>query len=51
MSSQPTFSMNRLGDRLNKLRVPTLLILDEMGYTTLDQVATSFLVQPGRSAT
>jgi DNA replication protein DnaC len=23
--------MNRLGERLNKLRVPTLLILDEMG--------------------
>ncbi len=37
--------MNRLGDRLNKLRVPTLLILDEMGYTPLDQVATSFLFQ------
>jgi len=37
--------MNRLGERLNKLRVPTLLILDEMGYTHLDQVATSFLFQ------
>lgn len=37
--------MNRLGERLNKLRVPTLLILDEMGYTPLDQVATSFLFQ------
>lgn len=37
--------MNRVGDRLNKLRVPTLLILDEMGYTLLDQVATSFLFQ------
>jgi DNA replication protein DnaC len=37
--------MNRLGERLNKLRVPTLLILDEMGYTPLDRVATSFLFQ------
>ena len=37
--------MNRLGERHNKLRVPTLLILDEMGYTPLDQVATSFLFQ------
>lgn len=37
--------MNCLGERLNKLRVPTLLILDEMGYTPLDQVATSFLFQ------
>ena len=36
---------NRLGDRLVKLRVPTLLILDEMGYLPLDQVATSFLFQ------
>jgi DNA replication protein DnaC len=25
--------MDRLGGRLNKLRVPTLLTLDEMGYT------------------
>ena len=37
--------MNRLGERLNKLRWPTLLILDEMGYTPLDSVATSFLFQ------
>lgn len=36
---------NRLGERLVKLRVPTLLILDEMGYLPLDQVATSFLFQ------
>jgi DNA replication protein DnaC len=36
---------NRLGDRLAKLRHPTLLILDEMGYLPLDQVATSFLFQ------
>lgn len=36
---------NRLGDRLAKLRNPTLLILDEMGYLPLDQVATSFLFQ------
>ena len=36
---------NRLAERLNKLRVPTLLILDEMGYRPLDQVATSFLFQ------
>jgi DNA replication protein DnaC len=36
---------NRLSDRLTKLRVPTLLILDEMGYLPLDQVATSFLFQ------
>ena len=33
------------GERLVKLRVPTLLILDEMGYLPLDQVATSFLFQ------
>ncbi len=36
---------NRLSERLTKLRVPTLLILDEMGYVPLDQVATSFLFQ------
>jgi len=36
---------NRVGDRLLKLRHPTLLILDEMGYLPLDQVATSFLFQ------
>lgn len=36
---------NRLAERLTKLRVPTLLILDEMGYVPLDQVATSFLFQ------
>ena len=36
---------NRLSERLTKLRVPTLLILDEMGYLPLDQVATSFLFQ------
>lgn len=36
---------NRLGERLAKLRHPTLLILDEMGYLPLDQVATSFLFQ------
>lgn len=36
---------NRLGDRLAKLRNPTLLILDEMGYLPLDQIATSFLFQ------
>ena len=36
--------MNRLVS-LNTLRVPTLLILDEMGYTPFDQVATSFLFQ------
>ena len=36
---------NRLSDRLRSLRHPTLLILDEMGYLPLDQVATSFLFQ------
>jgi DNA replication protein DnaC len=36
---------NRLSERLTKLRVPTLLILDEMGYLPLDRVATSFLFQ------
>jgi DNA replication protein DnaC len=36
---------NRLFERLTKLRVPTLLILDEMGYLPLDRVATSFLFQ------
>jgi DNA replication protein DnaC len=36
---------NRLYERLTKLRVPTLLILDEMGYLPLDQVATNFLFQ------
>jgi DNA replication protein DnaC len=36
---------NRLSDRLTKLRVPTLLVLDEMGYLPLEQVATSFLFQ------
>jgi DNA replication protein DnaC len=36
---------NGLGERLVKLRVPTLLILDEMGYLPLDQVGTSFLFQ------
>jgi transposase len=36
---------NRLSERLTKLRVPTLLILDEMGYLPLGQVATSFLFQ------
>ena len=36
---------NRLSERLTKLRVPTLLILDEMGYLPLEQVATSFLFQ------
>ena len=36
---------NRLSERLTKIRVPTLLILDEMGYLPLDQVATSFLFQ------
>lgn len=36
---------NRVGDRLLKLRHPTLLILDEMGYLPLDRIATSFLFQ------
>lgn len=36
---------NRLSERLTKLRVPTLLVLDEMGYLPLEQVATSFLFQ------
>ena len=36
---------NRLAEKLNKLRVPTLLILDEMGYMPLDRVAASFLFQ------
>jgi DNA replication protein DnaC len=36
---------HRLSERLTKLRAPTLLILDEMGYLPLDQVATSFLFQ------
>jgi DNA replication protein DnaC len=36
---------NRVGDRLLKLRHPTLLVLDEMGYLPLDRVATSFLFQ------
>lgn len=36
---------NRLSDRLRSLRHPTLLILDEMGYLPLDQIATSFLFQ------
>ena len=36
---------NRLSERLTKLRVPTLLILDEMGYLPLDRGATSFLFQ------
>jgi hypothetical protein len=38
---------NRLSDHLRSLRHPTLLILDEMGYLPLDQVATSFLFQFG----
>jgi DNA replication protein DnaC len=37
---------NRLADHMRSLRHPTLLILDEMGSLPLDQVATSFLVQP-----
>ncbi len=36
---------NRLSEHLRSLRHPTLLILDEMGYLPLDQVATSFLFQ------
>ncbi len=36
---------NRLAEHLRSLRHPTLLILDEMGYLPLDQVATSFLFQ------
>lgn len=36
---------NRLSERLTKLRVPTLLILDEMGYLPLDRVAASFMFQ------
>jgi DNA replication protein DnaC len=36
---------NRLSEKLAKLRHPTLLILDEMGYLPLERIATSFLFQ------